>query len=277
MNVRAALGRARVLVDLAVGVAAAVVLTNLVRLRTRVPRADPSAVVYEDPTIVRITFIVCLVVITPFVAWALTGGRYPLALAVLQVLALDIGTDILPALALGAEPPGPHLLEQPPVRRHLLDRRLFARAFGVLGPVEAAFELLAFVAVFLAAGWRPGEPFPVGSTLLAASGAAFTAVVLAQVANAFACRSTVRPAWSVGRASNRLLLGAVGAELVMLVGFLFIGPVARLLGQAPPGPAGLAVGLAAMPALLAADAVQKAAHRRRRSRLPTPAAQRPVG
>ena len=215
--------------------------------------------------------------LAPFVVWAMSGGRFPLAIGVLQVLALDIGTDILPALALGAEPPGPHLLEQPPVRRHLLDRRLFARAFGVLGPVEAAFELLAFVAVFLAAGWRPGEPFPVGSTLLAASGAAFTAVVLAQVANAFACRSTVRPAWSVGRASNRLLLGAVGAELVMLVGFLFIGPVARLLGQAPPGPAGLAVGLAAMPALLAADAVQKAAHRRRRSRLPTPAAQSPVG
>ena len=52
--------------------------------------------------------------LTPFVVWALSGGRFPLALGVLQILALDIGTDMLPALALGAEPPGAHVLERPP-------------------------------------------------------------------------------------------------------------------------------------------------------------------
>jgi hypothetical protein len=87
------------------------------------------------------------------------------------------------------------VLDRPPIRHHLLDRRLFTRAFGVLGPVEAAVELTAFLAVFIASGWRPGDAFPLGATLLAASGAAFTAVVLGQAANAFACRSTVRPAW----------------------------------------------------------------------------------
>jgi magnesium-transporting ATPase (P-type) len=45
--------------------------------------------------------------LAPFAAWALTGGQVPLAIGVLQVLALDIGTDMLPALALGAEPPTP--------------------------------------------------------------------------------------------------------------------------------------------------------------------------
>jgi magnesium-transporting ATPase (P-type) len=211
--------------------------------------------------------------LAPFVVWAISGGRFPLAIGVLQVLALDIGTDVLPALALGAEPPGAHLLQQPPITRHLLDRRLFARAFGVLGPVEAMIELLAFVSVFLAAGWRPGEDFPTGDTLLAASGAAFTAVVLGQVANAFACRSTVRPAWTLGWTSNRLMLGAVGAELLMLVGFLFVGPVADLLGQAPPTIVGLAVAATAIPAVLLVDATQKAVLRRRRNR--TPAAARP--
>ncbi|HSL38533.1 MAG TPA: cation-transporting P-type ATPase, partial [Arthrobacter sp.] len=43
--------------------------------------------------------------LTPFVIWALSGGRFPLALSVLQILALDIGTDLLPALALGSEAP----------------------------------------------------------------------------------------------------------------------------------------------------------------------------
>ncbi len=38
--------------------------------------------------------------LAPFAVWALSGGSFPLAIAVLQVLALDIGTDLLPALVI---------------------------------------------------------------------------------------------------------------------------------------------------------------------------------
>jgi magnesium-transporting ATPase (P-type) len=48
--------------------------------------------------------------LAPFALWALTAGRVPLALSVLQILALDIGTDLLPALALGAEAPEPGVM-----------------------------------------------------------------------------------------------------------------------------------------------------------------------
>ena len=101
--------------------------------------------------------------LTPFVIWALSGGRFPLALGVLQILCLDIGTDLLPALALGAENPTPGVLDRPPERRHLIDRRLLVRVFGVLGPVEALFEMTAFVVALVAAGWRPGDAFPTGA------------------------------------------------------------------------------------------------------------------
>lgn len=200
--------------------------------------------------------------LAPFVVWALSGGSFPLAIGVLQVLALDIGTDVLPSLALGAEPPAKHVLERPPERRHLLDRKLFARAFGVLGPVEAAVGLAAFVVTFLAAGWLPGEPFPGGAVLAAASGAAFTAVVFGQEANAFACRSTIQPIWRMQLRGNRLLLAAVLAELVMLAGFLYIPPIADLLGQAGPTLAGLLTALLAIPAVLAADTFYKRPWRR---------------
>ena len=60
--------------------------------------------------------------LTPFVVWALSGGRFPLALGVLQILALDLGTDTLSAVALGAEPPGQHVLDGPPVSGRLLER-----------------------------------------------------------------------------------------------------------------------------------------------------------
>ena len=77
--------------------------------------------------------------LAPFAVWALSAGRIPLMISVLQVLALDIGTDLLPALALGAERPEPGVMERPPRAKdaRLLDRRVLGRAFGFLGPVEA--------------------------------------------------------------------------------------------------------------------------------------------
>lgn len=201
--------------------------------------------------------------LTPFVVWALSGGQFPLALRVLQVLSLDIGTDLLPALALGAEPPGRHVLEQPPQRGHLLDRAMLRRVFLVLGPAEAIVEMAAFVTSFLAAGWRPGEPFPHGATLLAASGAAFSAVIIGQAANAFACRSTTRWPGGLGWVSNRLLVGAVATALLALAAFLYIPPLADLLDQAPPSLAGFGVALLAAPAVLLADVIDKSRRARR--------------
>lgn len=190
--------------------------------------------------------------LTPFVVWALSGGQFPLALGVLQILALDIGTDLFPALALGAEPPSRRVLARPPERRHLMDRRLMVRVFCVLGPVEAAVEMGAFSAVLFGGGWQRGTP-PDAGLLLAASGAAFTAVVLGQLANAFACRSATVPPWRLGWRTNRLLAWAVGAELAVLAACLYIPPVAALLGQAPPPLPGFLLASLAIPAVLAVD------------------------
>ncbi|MCC7103953.1 MAG: HAD-IC family P-type ATPase, partial [Chloroflexi bacterium] len=79
--------------------------------------------------------------LTPFAVWALSAGHFPLALGVLQVLCLDVGTDQLPALALGTERPSNSVLKQPPTGKHLVDGEMFRRVFLVLGPVEALVEM----------------------------------------------------------------------------------------------------------------------------------------
>lgn len=117
-------------------------------------------------------------------------------------------------------------------------------------------QLGAFLAVLVAGGWSWGEDAS-GPLLLAASGTAFTVVVLGQLANAFACRSERRP---IGRWSwhgNRLLLAAVASELVLLVVFLAVPPVANVLGHALPTPLGWALAALAVPAVLLADTGQK--------------------
>jgi calcium-translocating P-type ATPase len=205
--------------------------------------------------------------LAPFVLWALSAGRFPLMIGVLQVLALDIGTDTLPSVALGAEPPRSHVLERPPASGRLLNRVVARRAFGVLGPTEVVVSVAAFLATYVAAGWRPGDPFAGGALQATASGAAFAAIVIGQLTNAFACRSTVRWPGSLGWFSNRLLLAAIGIEMLVVAGFLWIPAIADALEQAPPSTWGWAAALLACPAILAVDAIDKAFRRRHMRRV----------
>jgi magnesium-transporting ATPase (P-type) len=195
--------------------------------------------------------------LTPFAIWALSGGRFPLALGVLQILALDIGTDTLSAAALGGEPASPRVMTQPPSAGRLLDRNVARRAFGLLGPTEALFEMGAFVFALWLAGWRWGDSFPDGAALLAASGAAFLTVVVAQSANAFACRSAQRPAWTLGWFTNRFLIVSVVIELLFALAVIGIPAVADLLEQQWPPAAAWIVIVASAPAVLLVDAAHK--------------------
>ncbi len=197
--------------------------------------------------------------LAPFALWALSGGSFPLAIGVLQVLALDIGTDMLPALALGREPPRPGILEGQR-RRVLVDRPLLVRSFGLLGLTEAAASLGAFATVLVHGGWRWGMT-PEPALLASASGTAFAAIALGQMANAFACRSTRRPVWRVPLRDNPWVLAAVGAELLLLLGFLGVPWLADLLGGTWPSLLGWTAAAVSPVAVLAVDTVSK---RRRR-------------
>lgn len=200
--------------------------------------------------------------LTPFVVWAISGGRIPLALSVLQILALDIGTDTLSATALGAEPPRPGLLAGPPVSGRLLNRTVARRAFGVFGPFIAVAGLAAFFASHAAYGWTPGDSFAGGHVAAAASGATFMTIVLAQTANAFACRSSTIWPGRLGWTSNRLLVPAASLELAFSLVALLLPAFADALGHAAPPAAGWAVAFLAAGGLLFVDWTDKRRRRR---------------
>ena len=195
--------------------------------------------------------------LTPFVIWALSGGRFPLALGVLQILAIDLGTDTATAVALGAEPPAKRVLDTPPISGRLLNRTVARRAFGILGPTIAALTMVAFIASLVGAGWRPGDSFPTGDDLAAASGAAFLTVVIGQTANAFACRSSTRTVTEIGWTTNRLLFPAIGVALAVTAAALLVPPLASQLDQTIPTPAGALVAIMAWPTLLVVDSLDK--------------------
>ncbi|MEV6878288.1 cation-transporting P-type ATPase [Amycolatopsis sp. NPDC051128] len=201
--------------------------------------------------------------LTPFAVWALSGGQIPLAITVLQVLALDIGTDLLPALALGAEPPNRRTMSGPAHGGNLIDGRVVRRAFGILGPAEALASMVAFLAVLFGGGWQLGTA-PGGPLLATASGTAFAAIVLGQLANAFACRSESRWIGRIGWRGNPLLGYAIGFEVAMLAAFLLLPPLPALLGGTLPGWSGWAWALLAVPVVWLVDTVHKALRGRAR-------------
>ncbi len=186
----------------------------------------------------------------------------------LQILALDIGTDLLPALALGAERPERGTMRRPPRPRdaRLMDRRVLGRAFGFLGPIEAVVSLsLLPIGAALFLGWHAGTALPdSGVPLATVSTLVFASIVTMQMANAFECRSTPASLFAIGPLSNRLLLGAVAVEAVILLCFLYVEPVARLLGMRGLTPGQWIPVLIAPCVLLAAEEGRKAIVRRRR-------------
>ena len=203
--------------------------------------------------------------LAPFALWALSGGHFPLAIGVLQVLALDIGTDMLPALALGAEPPSSRTMVGKVRSRRLVNGAVLGRAFGLLGPTEALLSLVTFTAVLYAGGWRWGAS-PAPSLLASASGATFIAIALGQLANALACRSWTQPAWAKRLKGNRLLGWALLADVVVCLGFVAISPVADALGGSWPPVVGLAGAVVTASGVVLADAAAKAFAARRRAK-----------
>ncbi|WP_084578814.1 cation-transporting P-type ATPase [Kutzneria sp. 744] len=180
--------------------------------------------------------------VVPFLVFALAGGAIPLPLTVLQILAIDLGTETLPALALGREPAEPGLMTRNPRGRGegVITKRLLWRAWGVMGSVSAVLALLAFFAVLLAGGWHPGDHVGVGSPLhqvyMQATTATFVGIVACQLGTAFAARTEWASLRAIGLTTNRLLLAGIAFELAFTAALVYVPPLQEVFGTAalPP-------------------------------------------
>jgi calcium-translocating P-type ATPase len=176
--------------------------------------------------------------VTPFVVLALGGGAIPLPLTVMQLLAFDVGTETLPALALGQEAAEPGIMRRKPRRRSegIIRRPMLVRAWLFLGVIAAALEMIAFFYVLLRAGWSPGDPTGEGTSLhhtyQQATTMTFLSMVACQVGTAFAARTERASLRSIGVLSNRLLLWGIVFELALAAILIYVPVFQDLLGTA---------------------------------------------
>ncbi|MGV0949864.1 MAG: cation-translocating P-type ATPase [Azonexus sp.] len=161
----------------------------------------------------------------PFLAFVLF--KIPLPLTIIQILAVDLGTDMLPALALGAERPDPGLMRQPPrpARERLLSWPLLARAYLWLGMLEAGVSLAVFFLVLQLAGWRYGEVLATDDPLyMQATTACLAGIVLAQMVNVFMCRHPRESALSLSVLQNPLMMLGLVVEFGLLMLIVYTLP-----------------------------------------------------
>jgi len=201
--------------------------------------------------------------LVPFVVYVLF--HVPLPLTIMQILAVDLGTDLLPALALGSERPQGDVMTRPPRQRdeRLLNLPTLLRAYAWLGMLEAAFSLSGYLIVLWLAGWHLGLPLESSNPLyVTATTMTLAGIVACQVGNAFACRSDTESIWHLGFTTNRMLIGAIAAEVSLLLILIYVLPLRNMFGLAPLAPVHWLLLLTFGPLLLLFEEGRKALRRR---------------
>jgi Ca2+-transporting ATPase len=206
----------------------------------------------------------------PFLAMVVL--RIPAALTVLQILAVDLGTDILPALGLGAELPEAGLMRLAPRPRDLplLNRAVMVRGYLVLGMAEALTALAGYLLVWRQEGvnWSTLQtlappllhgtaPAAVVAIQERASTVAFCLIVAGQMGALLACRSDTRPAWETLRLPNRLLLLGLLSEPIVAGSLVLVPPLAAVFGMVPFPASWVGMMLLAPLLVIGADALHK--------------------
>jgi magnesium-transporting ATPase (P-type) len=182
----------------------------------------------------------------PFLAMVFL--KIPPALVILQILAIDLGTDMLPALALGAEEPEAGILLQPPRKKSkpLLDKSLLLRAYCFLGLLEGILGMAGFLLVWWVNGYGITELQGINVAILAhsatvtqmaiyhqATTVTLAAIVACQDGNVFACRSERNSIFRLGFFSNRLIWLGIAVEWVLILSIIYVPPLQKIFATAP--------------------------------------------
>jgi Ca2+-transporting ATPase len=173
----------------------------------------------------------------------------PLALTVMQVLAIDLGTDMVPALALGTEAPEPGVMDRPPrgQKDRIVSIRLIVRSLLWLGSLQTLLCFVGFYFLWWTMGYhdllhlpRP-DLLPYAERLLTREGFVYilattmfhAGVITTQIGNAYACRTERTSVFKIGFFSNRFLLVGFLVELTLISILIYVQPFQTIFEHGP--------------------------------------------
>jgi potassium/sodium efflux P-type ATPase len=198
--------------------------------------------------------------------------KIPPALVILQILAIDLGTDMLPALALGAERPERGSMTQPPRKKsqQLLDLPLMLRAYCFLGLLEGLAGMAGFFLVWLSNGYGIRELQAIAPSILSHSANATTmaiyhqattmtlaVIVACQDGNVFACRSERFSIFRLGFFTNRLIWLGIAVEWALILSIIYSPTLQKIFSTASLTAIQWLTLLICPPFILLADEIRK--------------------
>lgn len=176
----------------------------------------------------------------PSAIYLLSGGAVPLPLTTMQILTIDLGTDMLPALGLGTEPPEADVMANPPrdPSEPLLSGKVMRKAFLWYGMLGALFSFAAFMFCQVMNGWHPGiEMFGVGNDLnpiyVRATTMALAAIVFTQIGEVWNCRTETASVFSVGLFSNKQINKGILFEIALIIFITLFPPFQSVFHTSP--------------------------------------------
>jgi potassium/sodium efflux P-type ATPase len=159
----------------------------------------------------------------------------PLPITAIQILSIDLGAEVLPALALGVEPAEEGIMDHPPRPRHesFLNKKVLWHMFKI-GIIIAGGAVLAFIVTLLQGGWHYGQNLSEMAPLyFKATTVTFSALVIGQLVNSLCARSEHESLFKLGLRSNKYSIGAIFVSTLLLLIIAYIPAINKLWHTAP--------------------------------------------
>jgi len=168
-----------------------------------------------------------------FIAFVLL--QVPLPLLVVQILAIDLGMDVWPSLALIMEPPESGLMKKSPRRTgtRLIDPAILLRG-AYVGAIVSTVVLFWAFQTWMAGGWNFGQATVSDPTVYAKGTTIVMAGIMAgQLGNFFAARSSSESVFRLNPLRNRWLFPGILSQLAVLAAIIYVPFLQPLFGTAP--------------------------------------------
>jgi Ca2+-transporting ATPase len=173
----------------------------------------------------------------PFLLYALLYPGLPLPLLVVQILAIDLGIEVIPSLALSREPPELGIMQEPPrsIKERLFTSKVLLRSLYV-GVITAIGAMYGCLSAWTAGGWSLGMTLPADSLVyIKGITMTFAGIVVAQVGNVLACRTTKQSIFKTSLATNKWILLGIVSQLSILSLLVYVPFLQKLFGTTALG------------------------------------------
>ena len=172
----------------------------------------------------------------PYVLYAVLG--IPLPLLVVQVLAIDLGIDVIPSLALSREPPEPGIMQEEPrgIKERLFNAQVFLRSLYI-GAIIATGAMIGCLMAWQAGGWHLGmQQVPDEIAYAKGTTMTFAGIVVAQVGNVLASRTNKASIFKTSVKSNKWIWLGIASQITIISALVYIPILQRFFGTTGLGP-----------------------------------------